>query len=120
MSSDSELDAILEEVRRGTLTADSAEEESEPSKTWSLDDIDRLIAQTNGEEYVPKKKEPLTPAEDFKRILRRSEMDTEMFTVKPLSEMSEPEPESRDISSRIGGGRGRGSGDIFSSDSDDF
>ena len=48
---------------------------------------------------MPKKKEPLTPAEDFKRILRRSEMDTEMFTVKPLSELSEPEPESRDISS---------------------
>ena len=105
MSSDSELDAILEEVRRGTLTADSAEEESEPSKTWSLDDIDRLIAQTNGEEYVPKKKEPLTPAEDFKRILRRSEMDTEMFTVKPLSE-------PRHIL-RIGGGRGRGSGDLL-------
>ena len=42
MSSDSELDAILEEVRRGTLTADSAEEESEPSKTWSLDDIDSM------------------------------------------------------------------------------
>lgn len=56
ISSDSELEAILEEVRRGTLTADSAEEESEPSKTWSLDDIDRLIAQTNGEEYVPKRK----------------------------------------------------------------
>ena len=120
MSSDSELDAILEEVRRGTLTADSAEEESEPSKTWSLDDIDRLIAQTNGEEYVPKKKEPLTPAEDFKRILRRSEMDTEMFTVKPLSEMSEPEPESRDISSVSEEAEVEGQETFFSSDSDDF
>ena len=120
MSSDSELDAILEEVRRGTLTADSAEEESEPSKTWSLDDIDRLIAQTNGEEYVPKKKEPLTPAEDFKRILRRSEMDTEMFTVKPLSEMSEPEPESRDISSVSEEAEVEGQETFFSSDNDDF
>lgn len=117
MSSDSELDAILEEVRRGTLTA---EEESEPSKTWSLDDIDRLIAQTNGEEYVPKKKEPLTPAEDFKRILRRSEMDTEMFTVKPLSEMSEPEPESRDISSVSEEAEVEGQETFFSSDNDDF
>ena len=120
MSSDSELDAILEEVRRGTLTADSAEEESEPSKTWSLDDIDRLIAQTNGEEYVPKKKEPLTPAEDFKRILRRSEMDAEMFTVKPLSEMSEPEPESRDISSVSEEAEVEGQETFFSSDNDDF
>lgn len=117
MSSDSELDAILEEVRRGTLTA---EEESEPSKTWSLDDIDRLIAQTNGEEYVPKKKEPLTPAEDFKRILRRSEMDTEMFTVKPLSEMSEPEPESRDISSVSEEAEVEGQETFFSSDNNDF
>ena len=120
MSSDSELDAILEEVRRGTLTADSAEEESEPSKTWSLDDIDRLIAQTNGEEYVPKKKEPLTPAEDFKRILRRSEMDTEMFTVKPLSELSEPEPETRDISSVSEEAEVEGQETFFSSDNDDF
>ena len=120
ISSDSELEAILEEVRRGTLTADSAEEESEPSKTWSLDDIDRLIAQTNGEEYVPKKKEPLTPAEDFKRILRRSEMDTEMFTVKPLSELSEPEPESRDISSVSEEAEVEGQETFFSSDNDDF
>ena len=120
ISSDSELEAILEEVRRGTLTADSAEEESEPSKTWSLDDIDRLIAQTNGEEYVPKKKEPLTPAEDFKRILRRSEMDTEMFTVKPLSELSEPESESRDISSVSEEAEVEGQETFFSSDSDDF
>ena len=120
ISSDSELEAILEEVRRGTLTADSAEEESEPSKTWSLDDIDRLIAQTNGEEYVPKKKEPLTPAEDFKRILRRSEMDTEMFTVKPLSELNEPEPETRDISSVSEEAEVEGQETFFSSDSDDF
>lgn len=120
ISSDSELEAILEEVRRGTLTADSAEEESEPSKTWSIDDIDRLIAQTNGEEYVPKKKEPLTPAEDFKRILRRSEMDTEMFTVKPLSELSEPEPETRDISSVSEEAEVEGQETFFSSDSDDF
>lgn len=120
ISSDSELEAILEEVRRGTLAADSAEEESEPSKTWSLDDIDRLIAQTNGEEYVPKKKEPLTPAEDFKRILRRSEMDTEMFTVKPLSELSEPEPETRDISSVSEEAEVEGQETFFSSDSDDF
>lgn len=118
ISSDSELDAILEEVRRGTLTAEA--EESEPSKTWSLDDIDRLIAQTNGEEYVPKKEEPLSPAEDFKRILRRSEMDTEMFTVKPLSELSEPEPESRDISSVSEEAEVEGQETFFGDDTDDF
>lgn len=94
-TSDSELEAILAEVRGEKAKARS----EEPSKTWSLDDIDRLIAQTNGEEYVPPKKSEPTPAEDFKRILRRSELDTEMFTVKPLSQLSEPEPESRDISS---------------------
>lgn len=118
ISSDSELDAILEEVRRGTLTVEP--EESEPSKTWSLDDIDRLIAQTNGEEYVPKKEEPLSPAEDFKRILRRSEMDTEMFTVKPLSELSEPEPESRDISSVSEEAEVEGQETFFGDDTDDF
>lgn len=69
---------------------------------------------------MPKKKEPLTPAEDFKRILRRSEMDTEMFTVKPLSELSEPEPESRDISSVSEEAEVEGQETFFSSDNDDF
>ena len=51
----SELDAILEEVKNGRYQQKEQEAE-EPSKTWSLEDIDRLIAGTNGEEYVPKKK----------------------------------------------------------------
>ena len=84
-SGDSELDAILDEVKKSKQQAEMQEKEQEPSKTWSLEDIDRLIAEENGEEYVPKPKKAPTPAEDFERILRR-EFDTGMFTVKPISE----------------------------------
>lgn len=96
-SGDSELDAILAEVRKSkseeeTLSAD------EPSKTWSIDDIDRLIAQSNGEEYVPKPKKEPTPAEDFERILSR-EFDTGMFTLKPLTKDKPEKEEMQDISS---------------------
>lgn len=47
-------------------------------------------------------------------------MDTEMFTVKPLSELSEPEPESRDISSVSEEAEVEGQETFFSSDNDDF
>lgn len=79
-SGDSELDAILDEVKKSKQQAEMQEKEQEPSKTWSLEDIDRLIAEENGEEYVPKPKKAPTPAEDFERILSR-EFDTGMFTV---------------------------------------
>ncbi len=89
-----DIDAILEEVKRSRQGESGA-----PSKTWSIDDIDRLIAETNGEEYVPPvKTEKLTPAEDFSNILSR-EFDTAMFTVKPFVA---PEPEMQDISSTTG------------------
>ena len=80
-----DLDAILAEVRNSKLR----EENEEPAKTWSIDDIDKLIAETNGEEYVPAtKKEKLTPAEDFTRILSR-EFDTAIFTLRPMKEETE-------------------------------
>ena len=96
ISGDSELDAILAEVRKSKQ--DNGVSEDEPAKTWSLDDIDRLIAQSNGEEYVPKPKKELTPAEDFERILSR-EFDTGIFTVKPLTEEKPEKEEMQDISS---------------------
>ena len=100
-----ELDAILEEVKRSRsgnaapqdyMRSETSAATPEPSKKWSLDDIDRLIAETNGEEYVPKKKEKLTPAEDFANILSR-EFDTGIFTLRPMKQ--EEEPEMQDISS---------------------
>lgn len=94
----SELDAILEEVKNGRYQQKEQEAE-EPSKTWSLEDIDRLIAGTNGEEYVPEKKTETTPAEDFDRILSR-EFDTGLFTIKPMESVEREE--MQDISSDSG------------------
>ena len=89
-----ELEDILAQVRKSKSEDNSSDT---PSKTWSIDDIDKLIAQTNGEEYTPKKKSvPSTPAGDFERILSR-EFDTGIFTVKPVTE--EPKKEIKDISS---------------------
>ncbi|MBQ2847079.1 MAG: hypothetical protein IJE74_02355 [Clostridia bacterium] len=91
-SGNDELEEILAQVKKSKQDAGN----EEPSKTWSIDDIDKLIAQTNGEEYVPKSKEPATPAKDFERILSR-EFDTGIFTLKPIVE--EPKEEMQDISS---------------------
>lgn len=117
MSGDSELDAILAEVKKSKQESAAAAEE--PAKTWSMDDIDRLIAQSNGEEYVPKPKKELTPAEDFERILSR-EFDTAMFTVKPLTN-SEPEKEEmQDISSSSGESEVDGQETFFNEQEDEF
>lgn len=86
-SGESELDAILAEVKK-SKAEETVSETDEPSKTWSLDDIDRLIAQSNGEEYIPKpKKEPV------------QEFDSDMFTVKPLTQDKPEKEEMQDISS---------------------
>ena len=87
-----ELEEILAQVKKSKQESNA----EAPSKTWSLDDIDKLIAQTNGEEYVPAAAAPATPAKDFERILSR-EFDTGIFTLKPISE--EPAAEMQDISS---------------------
>ena len=97
-TSGNEIDEILAEVRKSKQEAQQSNDE--PSKTWSLDDIDRLIAQSNGEEYVPKPKKEPTPAEDFKKILSR-EFDTGIFTVRPMGTESQQE-EMQDISSSSG------------------
>ncbi len=95
-SGDSEIDAILAEVKKSKADQGVSDE---PVKTWSLDDIDRLIAQSNGEEYVPEppKSKP-TPAENFEKILS-GEFDTGIFTVKPLAHDKPEKEEMQDISS---------------------
>ncbi len=99
ITSGNELDAILEEVKSGKYSAET--EKAVPSKTWSIDDIDRLIAETNGEEYVPpKKEEKTTPAQDFAKILSR-EFDTGLFTIRPMGEENKVR-EMQDISSSSG------------------
>lgn len=90
-----DIDNILEQVKGMRNKLD--EEPAEPSKNWSMDDIDRLIAESNGEIYIPKsEKKPLTPAEDFERILSRN-FEKETFTANRLEKT--PETEMQDISS---------------------
>lgn len=97
--SDNEIDSILEEVRNKKFS--SASEKASPSKTWSMDDIDKLIAEANGEEYIPpKKEEKTTPAQDFNKILSR-EFDTGLFTIRPMGEENKVK-EMQDISSSSG------------------
>ena len=94
LSGESELDAILAEVKRSKQETVN----DEPAKTWSLDDIDKLIADATGEKYTPRHKKDATPAEDFDRILGR-EFDTDIFTFKPVKEVEVEKDDMQDISS---------------------
>ncbi len=116
-SADSEIDEILAQVKK-TNSSEKTEQDA-PSKSWSLDDIDRLIAQANGEEYVPpvEKKAP-TPAEDFERILSR-EFDTGIFTLRPMEEV-EPKTVMQDISSMSSEVEVDGQETFFDGEEDDF
>lgn len=115
-NTESEIDEILAQVKRAN-SAEAAEQEA-PSKNWSLDDIDRLIAQANGEEYVPPVKKAPTPAEDFERILSR-EFDTGIFTLRPMEEVA-PKTEMQDISSMSGDIEVDGQETFFNAEEDDF
>ncbi len=114
-ASGKDVDDILAEIRNSKSEDKAAEA---PSKTWSLDDIDRLIAQSNGEEYVPAPKKAPTPAEDFERILSR-EFDTGIFTVRPIAEVPE-KPEMQDISSTSGEDEVDGQETFFDGSEDEF
>lgn len=94
---DDELEAILNEVR-GASAASDEDEKSE--KEWSADDIDRLIAEAKGEEYIPAEPVKSDLDEKLKRFFG-DELDTELFSVKPIEEEEEIETEieSEDISS---------------------
>ena len=115
-STESEIDEILAQVKRENSNAESGQQT--PSKNWSLDDIDRLIAQANGEEYVPPVKKAPTPAEDFERILSR-EFDTGIFTLRPMEE-AEPKAEMQDISSMSGEIEVDGQETFFNAEEDVF
>ena len=88
-----ELDAILDEVRNRQSLLDSDVEA--PSKTWSIDDIDRLIAETSGEEYVSPVNDESASSQDVESIL---DFDTELFTIRPMGEETRV-TEMQDISS---------------------
>ncbi len=93
-----ELDAILNEVRNRQSLLDS--ETEAPSKTWSIDDIDRLIAETNGEEYVPPVREEKSSSQSLESILG-DEFDAGLFTIRPMGEERKA-AEMQDISSSSG------------------
>ncbi len=70
--SDNSLDTLLEEVRSFAPSSDGdkpAKSEEKTHKNWSLDDIDRLIADTIGENpaaraFAPVKKEPAVQVDE--------------------------------------------------------
>ena len=115
LSGESELDAILAEVKRSKQETAN----DEPAKTWSLDDIDKLIANTTGGEYVPKEKKDVTPAEDFDRILSR-DFDTDIFKYKPIKEAEPEKEEMQDISSVSEEGEVDGQETFFEKEDDVF
>lgn len=81
VSQDDELEAILNEVRGSA----ASEAEDTSVREWSEDDIDRLVAQANGEEYVPRE----SKADEIDEKLRQlfgDELDTELFSVQPINE----------------------------------
>ncbi|MBR4727804.1 MAG: hypothetical protein IK080_07935 [Clostridia bacterium] len=122
------IDAILEEVRRARETGELSPQETPaaedaPARDWSMDEIDRLIAQTVGEDYEPSvAAEPWIPDEpaaqpellpgmfsalptpDPEDLPAAEEADDEntpddaLFTVAPIL----PSPEIQDISSDSG------------------
>ena len=90
----SALDAILEEVRLAREAGELAPAETpeEPAnREWSMDEIDRLIAQTVGEDY-----EPSVAAEPW--IPETSAEKRDVFTAAsepvPAEEPSEAAPET--------------------------
>ena len=117
-SQNDELEAILNEVKSGNFTADEAKEAKpdEPSKAWSMTDIDKLIADAQGEEYTPEPETQSESAEDKLSRFFADEYDENLFTVKPITE--EKVDELEDISS--GFEEVDGQENLFSFDEDDF
>ncbi len=115
-SSDNDLDAILREVRSGEFS--SSDGGQTPSKTWSIDDIDRLIAETSGEEYVPSVKEEAASETvgDINKLLG-GEFDTGLFTIRPMGEENK-KTEMQDISSTSGEAEVDGQEMLYDRDND--
>ena len=78
-SRDDELEQILRQVR-----AEKSEgmPDIEPEKEWSMADIDRLIAEESGEEYVPEEPKKESAADRLEKMLGSSKYDESIFTIK--------------------------------------
>ena len=71
-SRDDELEQILRQVR-----AEKSEgmPDIEPEKEWSMADIDRLIAEESGEEYVPEEPKKESASDRLEKMLGSSKYD---------------------------------------------
>ena len=78
-SRDDELEQILRQVR-----AEKSEgtPDIEPEKEWSMADIDRLIAEESGEEYVPEEPKKESAADRLEKMLGSSGYDDSIFTIR--------------------------------------
>lgn len=102
----SAIDAILEEVRRARAAepqpedAPAAPAPEAGARDWSMDEIDRLIAQTVGADYEPSvAAEPWIPEAEAAPDAADAELpDPALFTVAPIR----PTAEMQDISSDSG------------------
>lgn len=92
-STDDELEAILASVKE--LSGKEEEDSSAEVKEWSREDINRLIAATSGEEYVPVERETPKYEQEIAKFIP-SELNTEIYSVKPMGEQESDESD-RDV-----------------------
>ena len=112
-SKDEELEKILSEVRGAETGSDD-----KPSKEWSLDDIDRLIAEESGGEFTPAEKKE-SAAERLEKMLAGSEFDEGMFTLKTDTD-EEPEEEIPEPTDIFSGSEVAGQEMFFEDEGDGF
>ena len=77
-----ELEKILSEVRSSEGIPEAGDADGTPSKEWSLEDIDRLIAEESGESFEPSEPKTRSAAQKLEQMLSGSEYDEGMFTLK--------------------------------------
>ena len=77
-----ELEKILSEVRSSEGLPEAGDADGTPSKEWSLEDIDRLIAEESGESFEPSEPKTRSAAQKLEQMLSGSEYDEGMFTLK--------------------------------------
>ncbi|MCR5523742.1 MAG: hypothetical protein K6F64_08945 [Clostridia bacterium] len=95
-ATEEDIDAILREVHGEAPSRTEKDEDTEPARNWSMDEIDRLIAEANGEEYIPPEPKPDAPSEKYAKFFS-GEFDSSIFSVQPIKE--DEKPEMQDISS---------------------
>jgi hypothetical protein len=112
-TNDEEIEKILGEVLGGESGA-----EDEPSKEWSLEDIDRLIAEEGGGEFTPAAKKE-SAADRLEKMLAGSEFDEGMFTLKTDTD-EEPEEEIPEPTDIFSGSEVSGQEKFFEDEGDGF